>query len=198
MKRFIYLVIFAGLLHGAAIASNPLGAIGNLLGISNDKDSLDVASLEGTSWKYTSPAVSFESENALSQIGGAAAASTIESKMSPYYKKLGLNTLTISFEADNKFTMTIKKYTLTGTVTTGSDGAVVFNFKKDNLISLGSVNGRMTVSGNTMSLTFDATRVISIVKTVAQYSNNSSLNTLSSLLNNYQNIYAGAKLTKAK
>ncbi len=183
----------------AAKATSPLDMLGNIFNTVTSTDKFEVSSLAGT-WSYQSPAVTFKSDNALSTAGGVAASATIESKLSPYYKRLGLNTMQFAFDAEGNFTLTVKKVTLKGTVTkNGDDGSLTFNFQSSRAINLGHVSAKASKSATgVLTLTFDASRVISIVKGVASFTKNSSLQTISTLLDSYNGIYAGAKFKKSK
>lgn len=173
------------------IAGDAGGIISDL--VANNKFSVD--DLVGT-WNYSSPAVSFESENALMKIGGAGAASTVEGKLEPYYQRLGLTKTVLTVDAEHNFTLKFGVATLKGTVSKDDDGALVFNFNAFGKVSLGSVKANATMAGSTLNLTFDATRMVQILTKVSSALNVSTLKTLSSLLNNYDGIYMGFKLKK--
>ncbi len=200
MNRIISICIAAILAASFnASADNPLGFLKDIVSNVTATDKFEIADLAGT-WQYESPAISFKSDDALSQIGGVAASATIEEKLAPYYEKLKLDKAVLTFDAEGNFTIKINKITLKGTVTKDSDGGLLtFNFNANGKFSLGKVAAKATKSATgELALTFDASRIISIVKTVATYANNSSLNTVSSLLDQYEGIYAGAKLKKCK
>ena len=57
--------------------------------------------------------------------------------------------------------------------------------------SIGKVDAVATKSGSTLNLTFDATKFIKVLTSVAGKLNISTLNTLASLLNGYDGIYMG-------
>ncbi len=173
--------------------SNPLGSLGSILSNLTASSNFELADLQGT-WVYESPAVTFKSDNVLQKAGGATAASTIEAKIAPYYEKAGITALQLTVDAENKFTMKLKRGTLKGTVTKDEDGNLEFNFNAFGKIKLGKISAYATKSGNTLNLTFDVSKLISIVKTVSSVSGISSLNTISSLLSSYEGIYAGFKL----
>ncbi len=160
--------------------SNPLGSLGSILSNLTASSNFELADLQGT-WVYESPAVTFKSDNVLQKAGGATAASTIEAKIAPYYEKAGITALQLTVDAENKFTMKLKRGTLKGTVTKDEDGNLEFNFNAFGKIKLGKISAYVS-------------KLISIVKTVSSVSGISSLNTISSLLSSYEGIYAGFKL----
>lgn len=157
-------------------------------------DKIEVADLEGT-WKSAGPAVSFKSENTLEKAGGVAAAATIESKLAPYYNKVGLENCTFTFTKEGAVTITLKNgKTITGTVTKGTtDGTMVFSF--DKLGKLGKLTAYVS-KGTTLSIMFDASKLVKLVSAVAKVAGTSSLSTVSTLLNSYDGVYAGFKLDK--
>ncbi len=175
--------------------SNPLGAIGNAISNLTATSNFDLSDLQG-SWSYTSPAVSFKSDNALQNVGGAAAATAIEDKIAPYYEKVGITALVLTVDAENNFTMQLKRGSLKGTLSKDEEGNLQFNFNALGKIKLGKISAFATKSGSTLNLTFDVSKLISIVKTVSSVSGSASLNTISSLLSSYDGIYAGFKLNR--
>ena len=170
-----------------------LGTIGKLTG--NDK--MSISDLVGT-WSYQGAAVSFKSDNLLKKAGGIAGVSAIEEKIEPYFNKVGLKNLTIEFGADSTFTMSLKKVKLSGTVSATGDGYTFdFAFKAAGKVNLGTMTGYVAREAtNKISLTFDATKLITLVDKIASVSGNSSLKAVSSLLDGYDGLTLGFKLQK--
>lgn len=171
-----------------------LGSLGSLIGnvVANNKFSVD--DLVGT-WSYSSPAVSFQSENALMKIGGAGAATAVENQLAPYYQRLGFTNTSLTVDADHNFTLKMGLLVLKGTVEKDEeDNGLVFNFNAFGKISLGKVKANATKAGKTLNLTFDATRLIQMLTKISSKLNIKTLSTLSTLLNNYDGIYIGYKL----
>ncbi len=195
---------------------NPLGGLGNLLGGNKDggsgsglgdvlggvvngllgTDKIKPESLVGT-WDYTGPAVCFKSENFLQKAGGSAAAATIEGKLEPTYEKLGLNKMVLVVNQDQTFTMTSGVIKMSGTVTVDGED-VYFNFSALGKIPLGKMKTYMTMGagGKTLSLMFDVTKLVSILKAVGGATKLSTVNTVTSLLDSYDGVCAGFKLKK--
>lgn len=171
-----------------------LGSLGSLIGnvVANNKFSID--DLVGT-WSYSSPAVSFQSENALMKIGGAGAATAVENQLAPYYQRLGFTNTSLTVDADHNFTLKMGLLVLKGTVEKDEeDNGLVFNFNAFGKISLGKVKANATKAGKTLNLTFDATRLIQMLTKISSKLNIKTLSTLSTILNNYDGIYIGYKL----
>ena len=156
---------------------------------------VELKDLTGT-WNYSSPAVTFKSDNALQKVGGVAAATAIEEKLAPYYKTTGFDAMVLTVADDFTFTMKLRRGTLKGTISKGDDGNLVFAFNAFGKINLGKVSAFAAKSGNTLTLTFDVTKLISLLKTVSSVANIKSLSTLSTLLSSYDGLYAGFKLKR--
>jgi len=189
-----------GGLAGAAdstASSNPLGKLGSILGNVVANDNFTVDDLVGD-WTYTSPAVSFQSDNALKKIGGAGAATAVEDKLTPYYKTIGLNKTTLTVDAEHNFTMKLGVAQLKGTIDKAEDGSLIFAFNAFGKLSLGKVSAHATKAGSTLNLTFDATKLIQILTKVAGVLNNATLKAVTDLVNSYDGIYIGFKLKQAQ
>lgn len=177
----------------AGNGNNALGAIGSAINNLTASSEFELTDLKGI-WKYQSPAVTFQSDNALQKIGGAAAATAIEDKIKPYYEKAGITSLVLTIDEDLTFSMKLKRGTLKGTISKDESGNLEFHFSAFGKIKLGKMSAFATKAGDTLNLTFDVSKLVSIMKTVSSVANISSLNTITSLLSSYEGIYAGFKL----
>lgn len=180
---------------GSSDGSGVLGAIGSFINNTIANNNFTIDDLEGH-WRYTSPAVSFKSDNALQNIGGAAAATALEGELEPHYRRLGFNRTSLEVDADHNFTLKLGLVQLKGKVEKDENDRLVFNFSAFGRVNLGKVTANATKAGNTLNLTFDATRLINILNKVAGAVNNTALSTLSTLLNSYDGLYMGFKLKK--
>ena len=157
-------------------------------------DKLEVSDLAG-SWKSTGPAISFKSENLLEKAGGVGMATTIENKLAPYYKKVGLENAVFTFTKDGNVTITLasgKK--INGTVELGDeDGIFYFSFGK--LGSLGKLKAYIS-KGTTLSIMFDATKLMKFIAAIGKYTGKSGISTIASFIDNYEGMYAGFKFNK--
>ncbi|MCM1518622.1 MAG: DUF4923 family protein [Pseudoflavonifractor sp.] len=167
--------------------------LGNLLG----SGKIGVADLVG-SWQYTSPAVTFKSDNLLKKAGGAAASAVVEEKLKEYYKKAGLDGMTLTVEADSTFTMKMKRVTVSGTIEKNADGNFQFNFKIGKKIPIGNMTAYISKAGDTVDITFDVSKLITLVDKIAAVSGNSTLSGISKLLNSYDGLCAGFTLKLVK
>lgn len=152
-------------------------------------------------WRYNAPAVTFKSDNLLQKAGGSAASGVIVEKIAPYYEKAGITSLTATFNHDRTFELKVKKITLTGTYALAGDeanGDFVFNFKAVKKLPLGKMNAHVDKVGSKITLTFDASKLIKLVNTVAQVSGRASLQSAAKLLNSYDGLNCGFELSPAQ
>lgn len=173
------------------------GAIGSVVGSLTSTNKFAAEDLVGT-WSYSSPAVGFASDNALKKIGGAAASAALEQKLEPYYRKSGLTGVTLTVDEKLAFTMTVKKLSLKGTVSKDTDNNLVFSFNAFGKVKLGSVKAIATKSGRTLTIVFDATKLMQVLNTVSSVAKLQSLSALNSLLQQYDGLYLGFKMTGKK
>lgn len=151
--------------------------------------------LVGT-WVYSAPAVSFKGDDALSNIGGAAASTTIENKLAPYYQKAGLQNSKLTVNNDLTFNLNLGMMKLSGTIEKSEEGDLIFNFSAFGKVSIGKVDCRATKSGNTLNLTFDASKLIAVAQKISSISSSSTFKSVKTLLSNYKNMYIGTKMVK--
>lgn len=171
-----------------------LGGIAGALGIGNKANTAE--NLAGV-WSYKGPAVTFKSDNFLLKAGGEAASIAVEKKIEPYYQKAGLTNLELTMNPDSTFTMKAKRAALNGTYTIGEDGNIVFNFQVLKAINIGKMNAYVKLSGkDKMALTFDVSKLITIIEKVGSVLGNSSIKTLTSILTQYDGMTAGFDLKK--
>lgn len=174
-----------------------LGALGGFVSNAVANKNFKLEDLNGK-WTYTSPAVSFRSENALKNIGGAGAATFVENKLEPYYRQLGFNRTTLTVAEDHTFELALGAVKLKGTIEKDADQQLVFNFSAFGKIKLGKVSANATKAGDTLNLTFDATRFVQLLTKLSSVLKVNTITTLANLLNSYDGIYMGFKLKKAK
>lgn len=167
-------------------------ALGSMLGSMIATDKFNVEELIGT-WNYKSPAVGFASDNALKKIGGAAASTALESKLEPYYKQVGLNSVKLTVDKDLKFTMAIKGIKLTGTISKDENNQLVFAFGMGKM-KLANVKAIARKAGKKLDIVFDATKLMTVLDAVSKVAKLQSLTALNSLLQQYDGLYLGFKM----
>lgn len=185
-----------GKVLSADSTSTTASNIGNVISAVIGPQKVELKDLVGT-WKYSAPAVSFKSDNFLQQAGGAAAASSIEQKILPFYTRSGITGLKVQFMEDSTFTMKVKRINAKGTISIDEAGNYVFHFQALGKVNVGTMTAYINKSyTNELSLTFDASKLMTLIEKVANYSNNTTLKTASTLLNSYDGITVGFKLKK--
>ena len=174
----------------ALIGSGLEKLLGSLLGGST----LNQQSIIGT-WNYKSADCVFESENFLLKAGGEVAAAKVEEKVNATLTKLGLtsNQISFTFNSDYTYTATIKGRTIQGTYSLDLEN------KKMTLTYLngvGTITPQIALTGNTLSLLYDADKLLKFLTTISAVSNNSTLTTLNTLLQSYDGMLIGMELQK--
>lgn len=190
----------AGTEQGSGNGSSILSGLQGLVEGVISKSDLTEADLVGT-YVYSAPAVSFNSSDLLKKAGGAAAAGVLEGKMAPYYQRVGLNNLQVTFNEDKTFTFTIKRLKLSGTFekdAESANGDFLFHFTAVSSIPLGTFKGHVEKVGSKLNLTFDASKLITLVNSIASLSGRKSLQTVASLLNSYDGLNCGFELSPVK
>jgi len=206
MNRFLRILLIATLIISAPAVSaqsksGKSGGLGDILsGLANKmgigSTGLTIDKMVG-SWKYSGPAVSFKSDNLLLKAGGAAAASQVESKLEPYYRTAGFTSLVMTIAADSTFTFKAKLANLAGTISKNEKtGNFVFHFKALKKINVGSMEAYITLNGNKMELTFDVSKLMTLIEKAGKLTGNSTIKGVSAILKQYDGMTAGFELQK--
>lgn len=183
--------ILGGILSGIAGGSG--SSVASALSTIFDKNKVATADeLVGT-WKYTEPAVVFESNNALKNIGGKVASAAIEKKLQSEFSKFGIKKgqMKMTFDKDGNFTQTLGKQTLTGTYTT-SGKQVVLTYST----GLKQLVGTTQLDGNDLLIVMDVSKLLKYAGSLGQLTGNSTISSLGSLLGSYDGMEVGLKLEK--
>ena len=144
-------------------------------------------------WKYSKPGCAFTSENLLAQAGGEIAANKVEEKLGEYYSKFGFsgsNTY-FSFKTDGTFAAKIDGKSWQGNYT--------FDEKTHAIQMKGlllSMSGYATKTTNGISLLFDQTKLLNLIKTMGALKGSSTLSAIGTIANNYDGMRVGFEMTK--
>lgn len=143
-------------------------------------------------WAYQEPAVMFTSDNALKSAASSLASSSVEKKLQTYFDKVGIKkgNLTITFDKDKNFSINRGTKTVrTGTYTI-SDCTVTLTFKgKKNPCKI-----TPQLDNGSLVMVMDATSLKNFMTNIASYV--SSLSTVTSVLNAYDGMKVGIRLSK--
>lgn len=175
---------------GSAVGSMLESFLGAVLG----NTTLKQADILGT-WNYTSADCVFETENLLMKAGGEVAASKIEEKINGTLGKFGLSSgkCTFTFNSNNTYSATIGGRTIQGTYVLDTENKKI---TMTYLNGLGTMTPQIVKSGNKLSLLFNADKLLKLLTTVSALSGNSTMNSLSSLLESYDGLLIGMELQK--
>lgn len=186
---------------GSAV-TNILGAIlGNSLTLSNE-------ALEGT-WSYDGVACVLESENALSNIGGAVVTESLEAKLNEKLEKVGISkgNCFFTFVNDGTCIINVNGHDLKGKYELdAAEKVIVFTFVYDTL----PLKTYVAYEVKNLNVVFKADRLLAFIKNVASYFSNSAsgeqlgqlqsimqtIGAAGTLLQNYDGMMLGAKLTR--
>lgn len=159
------------------------GVISNVVG---DKATTE-SSFKGT-WKYNAPACEFESDNLLAKAGGTAAAEKIEKRVAPLLKSVGVNGIVYTFDGKGNYTSKIKKRV--------TEGTYKFDSKAKTITFTSTIGmaytAHVAVQGSTMTLTFEADKLMTTLKTISNAT--SKLSTTAALINTLMNSYSGMRV----
>lgn len=147
-------------------------------------------------WTYTSPECRFESENFLMKAGGEIASSQVETKLADVFKMAGIKqgACSFKFSEGNVAAFTIAGKTINGTYSINSSTRKLTFKSTTGLISISATVYHV---GNTLTLLFDADKLLSVVKAAGTLlGNNSTVSTLTSLLNSYEGMQLGMNMSR--
>jgi len=170
------------------------GLVNTIAGIvsSNTLTSVDVVG----DWNYMSSAVALSSSsNAISTMAASAAQSILEKKLDEYLAKIGIKSglFKINFMQDGNMTLTYGTKTFNGTwaYDQSSDKVTLKLFK---LVTVKAIVAKE--STGELRLLFDASSLMKLIKSIASQSNNATVQSIGTLLQSYDQFYAGFKMSK--
>lgn len=172
----------------ASLLGNVLGAV---LGASNQLTEADLVGV----WNYQSVDCVFETENLLMKAGGEVASNQIETKLNETFSKFGVvpGACSFTFNSDKTYTATIAGYAISGQYALDAENK---KLTMTYLAGLASMNPHIVKTGNKISLLYDADKLLTVAQKLAAMSNNSTMQTLSSLASSYDGMMVGIELQK--
>lgn len=189
--------------------SSVLGGLGNFVAGLLGTDKVNHNSLIGT-WNYTRPAVVFESENMLTNVGGMAAGKAAEDKLQTYLDKIGFTAgkvkMTFNEDGTGKVTYGSKNISFQWSVT---DSDLTINLASStlskftsgsNLSKYTSFKMNCKVNLTNIQLSFKADKLLDFISKVVSAAgtaaNNSTISTIAGLANKVDGMYLGLTLEK--
>lgn len=199
MKKIIVLfVALASFAINASAQSNFLnalkGAATELIDKATDGKATEIM-LPGT-WSYQEPAIKLVSDNALADAAANAAMSSMETKLQKAYNYAGIKagSCSYTFNADGTFTAVLGKRNLSGTYTYDASTHAIELKYSSKIFNLGTTKGYAYLEGNTLDLVFDCSGLMSFLTKLG--SKVSALNSITSLLGNYDQMMVGFNFSK--
>lgn len=174
---------------GSAGSSIINGILNNVIG----SGTFSKQDLCAHTWKYSKPGCAFTSENLLAKAGGEIAANKVEEKLGEYYSKFGFsgsNTY-FTFKTDGTFAAKIDGKSWQGNYT--------FDEKTHAIQMKGlllSMSGYATKTTNGISLLFDQTKLLNLIKTMGALKGSSTLSAIGTIANNYDGMRVGFEMSK--
>lgn len=176
---------------GSASSNGKSSALQSIASVITSKMVPTSTQIVGT-WAYQEPAVMFTSDNALKSAAGSVASASIEKKLQTYFAKAGIKkgNLTITFEEDKTFAIKKSKKTVrTGTYAL-SGSTVTLTFKGNTK----QCKVTPQLDNGTLVIVMDATSLKTFMTGISSYV--SSLSTITSILNAYDGMKVGIRLSK--
>lgn len=205
-----------------ALSSNVMNAqisLANILGIGSDSNASaqqgstsDISSLvsgiasifskdkqvsENTivgTWVYSEPAILFQSDNVLTQVGAKLTAekieNTLKTKLAVYGIKEGA--MSFTFKEDGTFTEMLSTKQLTGKWAIKDDQLkLTYGTYRQKTISITT-----QLEGNQLLFVTDASKLLDMFKTMTSKSTNTSMTTLNTLMKSVSGMKVGLTLVK--
>ena len=179
---------------GGSTAASTGNVLGDIISVFAGDILTNKNFLVGT-WNYQKPCVQFESENLLAKAGGSIVSSKVEATLESYYQKVGIKpgACKFVFNKDNSL-----QYTIGSKTYKGSYSSYTFDSNKKTLTittALGNqVTAYVSIAGTTMGLTFDASKLLTLVNSASAVS--SSLSSISAIASNYSGMKLGFEFSK--
>lgn len=200
MKKLIFTLLLLAGVTGSASAQAWGDLLKKVATEAADKvtgGKLTEAAINAT-WSYAAPAVKLESENALSELGSSAVESTITPKLEKAYSMVGIKAgaASFTFNEDKSFTAVLgRAKNLSGTYEFDPETHAITLQFTNSKFKLGKFSGKAYISGSELQLVFPVTKLVDLVTKLG--SSIASLNTITTLLENYEEVYLGFGFAKA-
>ncbi len=161
--------------------------------------SVSSESLQGT-WTYVNPAMRLEGDNALKNVAGSLATTEVEKKLKEYCEKVGIveGVFNYVFNSDSTFTSALKKGSLKGTYSVNSsDKTLTLRYTvAGKSLGITTLTANVVLSGDELTLLFNADKLLKFLGTVSSLSDNSTLSTINKLVSEYDGMMLGFDLKK--
>lgn len=198
MKKILILLVAALMTCGGAGAQSWLDALKGAASSAVDKATGGKATekmLQGT-WSYPRPGIKLVSDSTVAEMAASAAATTLQSKLETAYTFVGIKpgACTFVFNGDKTFSAVLSKRTLGGTYEyEAATHRITLHFSATKF-NLGTMSGHAYINGTALDLVFPCEKLLTMLTKLG--SQISSLNGITGLLKNYDNMMIGFEFTK--
>ena len=139
-------------------------------------------------------------DNALKNVAGSLAATEAEKKMKEYCEKVGIveGVFNYVFNSDSTFTSALKRGSLKGTYSVSpEDKTVTLRYTVGNKkLTVSTLTAHVVLSGNELTLLFNADKLLKFLSTVSSISSNTTLKAINKLASEYDGMMLGFDLKK--
>lgn len=204
MKKVVSVLVLSVALSFSMSAQSildKLGSLGNVLSNAAGVVYSAPVSLNGT-YSYNGVAVSATSSEGgiITNLAGSAATSALETKADSYLAKVGIKPGAMKFafnSEDNTFTLNVAGISIPGTYKVG-DGEKTVSLTFGKKMQYFSLTGSLESSLSGARMVFPVNKAVTLFKKVASAigQSSSSLGSLASLADGYDNFRLGFKLSK--
>lgn len=159
-----------------------------------DRETWQINSMLKGEWKYKGPSVDMSGKSLLAGVGKPIAKGKVKKKLKKAFKSIGLDKACPQFTFNNDGTCAIS---LMGASLKGSynynPSQQKITFKWHGI----PLSARLRFDGNKkMHLTFDADKLLSLIKLMGRFSDSSTIKALSFLVENYDDVLMGFELKR--
>ncbi|MBR1556230.1 MAG: DUF4923 family protein [Prevotella sp.] len=185
--------VLKGVLGGSSNSSSSSGddIISSLTSVFSSNKQAKESNIVGT-WNYSEPAIVLSSNNILTKAAAKVAANKVESKLQSYLTSYGIapGSFSMTFKEDGTFTETLKGRTTSGT------WKIADSKLQLTIASVKTISITTQIDGKDLQFVTDATKLLTLFKTIGAKSTVSSLQTITSLMKNVDGMQAGITLRK--
>ncbi len=165
--------------------------ISSLTSVFSSSKQASESSIVGT-WEYSEPAIVFQSDNLLAKAGSSLVAKKLESKLQTQLSKYGIKagTLKMTFNEDGTFTETLGKKTMSGQWSVSNSKLYI------TYLGVKKIEITTQLSGNKLQFVTNASKLLTLLKSMGNASSNTNIKTITSLMNSVKGLQAGITLVK--
>ena len=165
-----------------------INAISSVIGL----DKVSAQNLIGE-WHYNGPGCAFTSEKLLAKAGGEVVAAQIKTKVLPYYQQIGIGSsnTNITFNENGTFSAQFRGTPLSGNWT--FDASTYKVTLQGMLLTLNCYAKR---NANGVALLFEASKLLTVLQTMAAMSGNSNIQAVGEISKSYDGVRLGFDFCK--